>query len=88
MRPAFPEQSVTDRVSAGDEVWDIPGSSVGHGEQMAFIQRALGSHGRVLSWSVTGLAMLPPVFPLWLLHGVWIEDRESGIEEPSAVKVE
>lgn len=53
MRPAFPEQSVTDRVSAGDEVWDIPGSSVGHGEQMDFIQRALGSHGRVLSWEVT-----------------------------------
>lgn len=57
------------------------------GQGADFILRAVGSHGRVLSWSMTRLAMLPPVFPLWLLHGVWIEDRESGVEEPSAVKV-
>lgn len=33
------------------------------------------------------LDLLPMVFPPWLLHGMWTEGRESGVEEPSAFKV-
>lgn len=63
MRLACPEQSVT--VSAGDEVWAVPGSSVGRGEELDLIQKALGSYARILSWEV---------FVIWSLTspGTWI----------------
>lgn len=57
------------------------------GQGANFILRAVRSHGRVLSRELMRLDLLPMVFPPWLLHGMWTEGRESGVEEPSAFKV-
>lgn len=53
MRPAFPEQSVTECQQEMRSGTSQGADSVVHGEQLDFIQRALRSHGRVLSWEVT-----------------------------------
>lgn len=54
MRPACPEQRVT-KCQQETAVWEVPRNSAGHGEELDFIQRALGSQGRVLRWEVTSL---------------------------------
>lgn len=67
-----------DKVSAGDVVWEVPRNVVGHGEELDFIQRALGSQGRVLRWEVNYLVSDKPkenrdycpllALNLWLSH--------------------